>query len=214
MAAGLLRYLPLTIQGPINASRPVLVLVGAMVVFGERLNLLQWCGILLGFASLFFISRIGAAEGFSLRGSRWLWMSVGATALGAVSALYDKYLLGLYRPLEVQAWYSLYQCIIMCPAILLMRRCAPRAAGVGSRFEWRWSIPCISLFLTGADIAYFYSLSLPGAMISVVSMIRRGSVLVSFLYGVFILRESHVRAKTIDLLVLLCSLALLVAGSR
>ena len=66
-----IKHLPLTIQGPINASRPVLVLVGAMVVFGERLNLLQWCGILLGFASLFFISRIGAAEGFSLRGSRW-----------------------------------------------------------------------------------------------------------------------------------------------
>ena len=209
-----IKHLPLTIQGPINASRPVLVLVGAMVVFGERLNLLQWCGILLGFASLFFISRIGAAEGFSLRGPRWLWMSVGATALGAVSALYDKYLLGLYRPLEVQAWYSLYQCIIMCTAILLMRRFSPRAAGAGSRFEWRWSIPCISLFLTGADIAYFYSLSLPGAMISVVSMIRRGSVLVSFLYGVFILRESHARAKAIDLLVLLCSLALLVAGSR
>lgn len=208
-----IKHLPLTIQGPVNASRPVLVLVGAMVVFGERLNALQWAGILAGFASLYFISRIGAAEGFSLRGSRWLWMAVGATVLGAVSALYDKYLLQLYRPLDVQAWYSLYQCVIMCTAILVMRRVAPRAAGVGSRFEWRWSIPCISLFLTAADIAYFYSLSQPESMISVVSMIRRGSVLVSFCYGVFVLREKHVRAKAVDLLILLCSLALLVAGS-
>ena len=74
-------------------------------------------------------------------------------------------------------------------------------------------LPCISLFLTAADIAYFYSLSQPGAMISVVSMIRRGSVLVSFCYGVVVLRESHVRAKAADLLVLLLSLGLLVAGS-
>lgn len=202
-----------TLFGTILMS-PVLVLVGALVVFGERLNALQWAGILLGFASLFLISRIGAAEGFSLRGSRWLWMAVGATMLGAVSALYDKYLLGMYRPLEVQAWYSLYQCAIMSAVILLMRRFAPHAAGAASKFSWRWSIPCISLFLTAADIAYFYSLSQPGAMISVVSMIRRGSVLVSFCYGVVVLRESHVRAKAADLLVLLLSLGLLVAGSH
>ena len=34
-----LKHLPLTIVGPINATRPVLVLVGAMLFFGERLNI-------------------------------------------------------------------------------------------------------------------------------------------------------------------------------
>ena len=102
-----IKHLPLTIQGPINASRPVLVLVGALLIFGERLNALQWCGILLGFTSLFLISRIGAKEGHSVRHDCWLWFAIGATALGAVSALYDKYLLQFYKPLEVQAWYSL-----------------------------------------------------------------------------------------------------------
>lgn len=209
-----IKHLPLTIQGPVNATRPVLVLVGALLVFGERLNALQWAGVLLGFVSLFLISRIGASEGFSLRGSRWLWMSIGATVLGAVSALYDKYLLTRFAPLEVQAWYTLYQCLIMTAVILLMRRFAPAAAGAGAPFVWRWSIPCISLFLTGADLCYFYALSQPGAMISIVSMIRRGSVIVSFLYGVVVLREQHIRAKAADLAVLLVSLALLVLGSR
>ena len=59
-----IKHLPLTVQGPINASRPVIVLVGALLIFGERLNWVQWIGILLGFASLFFISRLGAKEGF------------------------------------------------------------------------------------------------------------------------------------------------------
>ena len=208
-----IKHLPLTIQGPINASRPVIVLVGALVIFGERLNAVQWVGIIIGFASLYFISRIGSREGFSLKHSRWLWMAIGATLLGAVSALYDKYLLRFYRPLEVQAWYSLYQCIIMTTTILVMRHLSPKAAGVSSRFQWRWAIPCISLFLTVADIAYFYSLSLDGSMISVVSMIRRGSVLVSFLYGVVILHERNVKAKLIDLALLFVSLALLVIGS-
>lgn len=206
-----IKHLPLTIQGPVNASRPVMVLVGAVLIFGESLNWLQWSGILLGFASLYLISRIGAGEGFSLKHSRWLWMAIGAAVAGAVSALYDKYLLQFYRPLEVQAWYSLYQCIIMSATILIIMKSLPRVSAV--RFTWRWTIPLISLFLTVADVAYFYALSLDGSMISVVSMIRRGSVIVPFLFGVIVLRERNVRAKAIDLAILLLSLALLVVGS-
>lgn len=205
-----IKHLPLTIQGPINASRPVMVLVGALVIFGEQLNPLQWTGIALGFLSLFLISRIGAKEGLSLRHSKWIWMSIGATVLGAVSALYDKYLLRLYQPTEVQGWYSLYQCVIMVTTILIIRNISKSSGG---RFTWRWSIPFIALFLTVADLAYFYSLSLPGSMIAVVSMIRRGSVLVSFIYGVMVLHEKNIRAKALDLTILLISLALLVAGS-
>lgn len=208
-----IKHLPLTIQGPINASRPVMVLVGAVLIFSERLNAVQWAGILLGFASLFFISRIGAKEGFSLRRSRWLLFSIGAAVLGAVSALYDKYLLRQYEPLDVQSWYALYQCVIMGAAILILRRLASRA-GASVKFSWRWTILFISIFLTTADLAYFYSLSLPGSMISVVSMIRRGSVIVPFMYGVFALHERNVKAKLIDLGVLLLSLVLLVVGSR
>lgn len=208
-----IKHLPLTIQGPINASRPVMVLVGAVLIFGEILNLIQWCGIVLGFCSLFLISRIGAKEGFSFRHSRWLGMSIGAAILGAVSALYDKYLLRFYDPLDVQAWYSLYQCVIMTAAIVCLRSLCPRQAGVATKFSWRWTIPLISGFLTIADLAYFYALSIEGSMISIISMIRRGSVVVPFLYGVLMLHERNVRAKSIDLAILLVSLGLLVIGS-
>lgn len=206
-----IKHLPLTIAGPVNASRPVMVLIGALVIFGERLNSLQWCGILLGFASLFLISRVGAREGFALRESRWLWFSFGAAVMGAVSALYDKFLLKRFEPLEVQAWYSFYQMIIMCATVIILSRTGLMAHS--TPFRWRWSIPLISLFLTTADIAYFYALSDPDSMISIVSMIRRGSVLVSFFYGVFALHEKHIRAKLADLFILIASLALLVLGS-
>lgn len=207
-----IKHLPLTIQGPINASRPVLVLLGALLIFGERLNGLQWCGMLLGFASLLFISRIGAKEGFSFKASIWLWMSIGATMLGAVSALYDKFLMGMFQPLQVQAWYSFYQMLMMGVVVLLLRRFAP--AHSGGKFKWRWSILGISIFLTVADLAYFYCLSIPGAMISIVSMTRRGSVIIPFLYGVLVLKEKNVKAKAIDLSILFLSLVLLVLGSR
>ena len=207
-----IKHLPLTIQGPINASRPVMVLLGALLIFGERLNWMQWAGMIIGFSSLFLISRIGAKEGFSLKRSLWLWMSIGATVLGAVSALYDKYLLGLYRPFEVQAWYTLYQFIIMSAIVWCLRRFSARQAS--APFHWRWSIIGIPLFLTIADLAYFYSLSYSDSMISITSMIRRGSVIIPFLYGVLVLRERNVKAKAVDLAILFISLALLVIGSR
>lgn len=206
-----IKHLPLTVQGPINASRPVIVLVGALLIFGERLNWIQWLGITLGFASLFFISRIGAKEGFSIKHSKWIWMSIGATFLGAVSALYDKYLLKSFSPIEVQGWYSLYQCFIMVITISIIKG---NKKQIGDKFVWRWTIPCIALFLTVADMAYFYSLSLDGSMVAIVSMIRRGSVIVSFLYGVIALHEKNIKPKLIDLSILLVSLALLVIGSQ
>lgn len=204
-----IKHLPLTIAGPVNASRPVLVLVGALIIFGERLNLWQWAGVVLGFWSLFFISRVGGKEGFSLKHSRWVWMAIGATALGAVSALYDKYLLTRFEPLEVQAWYSLYQLVIMGVTLFVIMK----ATRVTVPLRWRWTIPFISVFLTVADIAYFYSLSLEGSMIAVVSMIRRGSVIVSFFYGVIALHEKNIRLKLIDLTLLLIGLTFLVIGS-
>lgn len=205
-----IKHLPLTIAGPINASRPVIVLVGALIIFGEVLNWMQWVGILLGFWSLFFISRLGSREGLSFKHNRWLWMAIGATFMGAVSALYDKYLLKQFEPLEVQAWYSLYQLVIMGFTIGIIIKVRHES----TRFTWRWTIPCISLFLTIADIAYFYSLSLEGSMIAVVSMIRRGSVIVSFFYGVIALHEKNIRLKLIDLTLLLIGLTFLVLGSR
>ena len=176
---------------------------------GERLNAWQWAGVLLGFWSLFFISRVGGREGFSLRTSRWVWMAIGATSLGAVSALYDKYLMTRFEPLEVQAWYSLYQLVIMGISLAVIMKIHPSATPL----RWKWTIPFIAIFLTVADLAYFYSLSLPGSMIAVVSMIRRGSVIVSFFYGFLALHEQNIRLKLIDLTILLIGLTFLVIGS-
>ena len=205
-----IKHLPLTITGPINATRPILVLVGALLIFGETLNALQWCGILLGFTSLYLVSRIGRKEGHSIVHDRWLWMSIGAMVMGAVSGLYDKWLLRSYEPLQVQAWYSLYQLIIMGITVLLLKR----AGHDRTPFRWKWTIPCIAVFLTIADMAYFYALSYDDSMISVVSMIRRGSVIVSFLFGIIVLHEKNLRLKLIDLSVLLVGLVLLVLGSK
>ena len=213
-----MKHLPLTIVGPINATRPVWVLVGALLVFGERLNGWQWVGVALAVASFLMLSRSGKKEGIDFRHDHWIYMVVGAALLGAVSGLYDKYLMapvseggvGLDRML-VQSWYNLYQCGMMLLMLLLLWW--PRHKET-TPFHWSWSIVGVSLFLSTADFLYFYSLSLPSAMISIVSMVRRGSVVVSFLFGALFFHEKNLRAKALDLALVLLGMLCLYIGSK
>lgn len=213
-----MKHLPLTIVGPINATRPVMVLIGALLVFGERLNMWQWTGVLLAVVSFFMLSRSGKKEGIDFKHNRWIYMIVGAAALGAVSGLYDKYLMapvheggvGLDRML-VQSWYNIYQCGMMLLTLLLLWW--PKRKQI-TPFHWAWSIIGVSVFLSIADFLYFYSLSLPDAMISIVSMVRRGSVIVSFLFGAWIFREKNLKAKAFDLTLVLLGMLFLYIGSH
>ena len=111
----------------------------------------------------------------------------------------------------VQGWYNLYQALMMSVVILLLWLPKRRQS---TPFVWRWSIVLISVFLTAADMAYFYALSCPGAMIAVVSMVRRGSVIVSFLFGAMMFKEKNLRSKAIDLIFVLIGMACLFIGSR
>ena len=212
-----IKHLPLTIVGHINATRPVMVLVGALLVFGEKLNVWQWLGVLLAIISFFMLSRSGRKEGIDFKHDKWIYFVVLSAVLGAVSGLYDKYLIaasqdggvGLDRML-VQSWYNIYQCGMMLAVLFVLwwplrKHTTP--------FHWHWSIIFISVFLSTADFLYFYSLSLPGAMISIVSMVRRGSVVVSFLFGALFFHERNLRSKAIDLALVLLGMICLYIGS-
>ena len=213
-----IKHLPITFIGPINATRPVMVLLGAMLIFGERLNLYQWIGVLLAIFSFFLLSRSGKKEGINFSHNIWIYAIVGAAVLGAVSGLYDKYLMapvtqggiGLDK-MAVQSWYNLYQCLMM--GVMLGLLWWPKRKST-TPFQWRWAIIFIPIFLSAADFVYFYALSLDDAMISIVSMIRRGSVIVTFLFGALVVKEKNIKSKAFDLLLILIGMVFLYLGSR
>lgn len=206
-----MKHLPLTIVGPINATRPVMTLVGAMLIFGERLNLYQWIGVFMAVISFFMLSRSGKKEGIDFKHDRWIWFVVLAAVLGAVSGLYDKYLMGRFNNMQVQAWYNIYQ-LFMMGGVLMFLWWPKRKTS--TPFRWDWCIIQISVFLSAADFVYFYALSMEDSMISIVSMVRRGSVVVSFLFGAMMFHEKNLRSKAIDLLLVLIGMFFLYLGSR
>ncbi|MCD8301422.1 MAG: DMT family transporter [Prevotellaceae bacterium] len=212
-----MKHLPLTLVGPINATRPVMVLLGALLVFGERLNVYQWIGVIFAVVSFFLLGRSGKKEGIYFSHNKWVTCVVLAALLGAVSALYDKFLMapvenggvGMDR-MTVQSYYNFYQCAIM--GVILLILWMPKRKE-STPFHWDWCIPLISIFLSAADFVYFYALSLDGAMVSIVSMVRRSSVIVSFLVGAFLFREKNLASKAFDLAMVLIGMVFLFIGS-
>ena len=206
-----IKHLPLTIVGPVNATRPVVVLMGAMLLFGERLNLWQWGGVLLTLVSLYLLSLAGRRESIDFKSNRYVWSLFMAMLLGAASGLYDKFLISScsLSPLFVQSWFGLYQLAMMTLIALFVW--FPRRGE--ESFVWRWSIPLISIFVSCADFCYYHALDADGSMIAIVSMIRRSSVVVTFICGALLFGEHNLKAKAVDMILILVGMVLLAIGS-
>ncbi len=182
-----LKHLPLTIAGPIRSTAPLWTILLAVLVLGESPGLWQWIGIAIILISFYGFSLLGRVEGIVFHRDKWFACLILATLLGAVSAIYDKYLLqslGL-RVATLQFWFSIYLAVVLFPFFLIWRL----ALKDRGRFEWRWMIPLVGIALLIADAFYFAAIASDGALISVISPIRRTSVIIGFLGGVFVLKE-------------------------
>lgn len=203
-----LKHLPLTIVAPVRATGPLWTLVGALILFGEQLNIYQWAGMVLTLFFFFRFSTVGKLEGLSFRNNKWMWFIIAGTIAGSVSALYDKHILRQVDRVAVQAWFSFYQVLLLIPVLWFVRRKRPERVP----FYWRWTIPLIGLFLVVADFLYFYAISEPESLISVISALRRSSVIIPFLFGALIFGEKNVKKKALYLGGILIGIALLLLG--
>ncbi|MBO4566651.1 MAG: DMT family transporter [Bacteroidales bacterium] len=82
-----------------------------------------------------------------------------------------------------------------------------------NHFQWDWMLVVVAVLITGADALYFFSLKEPGALLSVISVIRRASVLVTFVFGAILFKEGNLRAKGLNMLLMAAGVVLLLLGS-
>lgn len=205
-----MKQLPLSIATPIRATSPLWTIAIAVAAMGERPSMIQWIGIATVLSAFFAFSRVGRREGIHFHRSRPVAMMIAATLLGAASSIYDKYLLQQLAipPTTVQAWFSIYLVPVMLP-LAIRWYWFDRAA---KPFAWRWSIPLIAIFLLAADFVYFTAVADPDALISVISPIRRASVVVAFAFGIVRLGELHWRAKSVCIAGILVGVIFLANG--
>lgn len=205
-----IKHLPLTITSPIRSTAPLWTLLGALGLYGEELSPLQWLGLGMSFAFFYMFTLTGKKEGFGLRTNKWLWFIIGGTLLGSVSALYDKFLVSRFDKMEIQAWFSVYQVVVLSPILLFLWYPRRKAS---TPFTWRNNIPFIALFLVLADFAYLWALSIPGALISLISTIRRSNVIVSFGAGVLLFKERNTKTRSVYLVGILAGIVIMYFGT-
>jgi len=207
-----LKYLPLSVATPIRATSPLWTILLAVAVMNERPAAIQWAGIALVLAAFFALSRVGAKEGIYFHRDRGVTLMIVATLLGSLCALFDKYLLQVVKisPMAVQAWFSIYLVPVMLPlAIRWFNR-----ERVETPFQRRWSIPMIAILLLIADYVYFRAVAEPDALISVISPLRRTSVIIPFAFGLIRLKEKNWSIKTPCIVLILLGVYLLSIGSN
>lgn len=220
------KYLPLSVVSPMQATRPMWTLVGAMLIFGERLNGWQWAGVVCALGSIFLFSLTAKAhpstsdktppKGSNTTRKYYLCLLL-AILIGAGSGLYDKYMMRHYDHNAVQVYYTVYQSPMML-VIWLCNRWKTRRASEATPLPLlnrRLLLPvaCISLFLVLSDYVYMLALSDPSSMIAVVSTIRRGGTIIPFLYGILILKEPNAGKKIACLTGIVIGLLCLALGS-
>lgn len=202
-----LRTLPITIATPIRASAPAIVFVAAFFLYGEKPTPVQGLGMLLVFAGYWAFSRAGKVEGIDFLRSRAVWLAVGGMCMSALSGLWDKFILQRCAiPVEtVQFWFQIG--LIAVYSVLLAGARILRLDHV--RFEWRWSIPAAGILLVAADWLYFHGLAIPDVQISVGSLMRRFSVVITFALGAVFFNERNLKRKGAALVAILAGVILL-----
>ena len=205
-----LKHLPLTTASTMKASRPMFVVIFSIILFGERLNLLQWLGVVLVIGALYFLGRSSRKEGIRFsrsKGVAWMCLSIIS---GSASALYDKFIPKTLEPLFVQSWANVYITAVL--ALVMLVKYLHDKESIG-RFKPDWTLLVIAVLITAADALYFFAVKQDGALLSVISMIRRSSVIITFLGGALLFREHNIRDKALDLGIMLAGLALLLFAS-
>lgn len=202
-----LRTLPITIATPIRASAPALVFIVAFFLYGEVPTMVQAVGMLAVFGGYFAFSWAGRHEGIDFFRNRAVWCAIVGACLSALSAVWDKYVFQVAAaPVETVQFFFQVGLVLVYALVLAGQRILrlPHAS-----FVFRRSIPAVGILLALADWLYFRGLAVPDAPISIGSLLRRFSVVITFVLGARFFHETNLRRKTMALTILVLGVILL-----
>lgn len=195
-----LKTLPITSAAPIRATGPFWTFLGAVFLFSEISGAWQAVGMALVLSGCVFFSVVSRGDRAG-GGVKAVALAFAGTVLGSCSALYDKHLLqGAALPPFVVLWWFLGGMTVMYAVVAAFRR---------DGFTWRWTMPLTGILLAVTDACYFTAIAVPDARISVLSLIRRASIVLTFFIGGAVFRERDLRRKAFALAAILAGVVLL-----
>lgn len=193
-----LKHLPITIVAPIRSAGPFFTFIGAIIIYKESPNFLQWIGFFVIILSVLLYSKIGKKEGIIFKRNKWIFAIIGATFLGALSGLYDKFLVQTLalNPQTLQFWFCFYTILILLLILSITWFPYPEKR---KAFKFRWTIIGVGILLQTADYFYFTALQDPDALIMLLSAIKRSQLIIAVVVGGLLFKEQNKRKKLVPL---------------
>ena len=208
-----LKHLPISVVSPVQATRPMWTLLGALFLFHEYLNSWQWAGVIIAIGTVFVFSFRNKNQIKNNKVDAVYYVCLAlAVLIGACSGLYDKYLMRRYDHNAVQVYYTFYQALMMIVVWLVMHRKELRKRLL-PLIHWTPAVFLISVFLVVSDNVYMLALRDPDSLIAVVSTIRRGGTVLGFAYGLIWLKEKDPLHKILCMIGICAGLLCLAIGS-
>jgi bacterial/archaeal transporter family protein len=204
------KHLPVTLLAPLNASGPVWTMLGAILIYGERMNALQWTGVAVSMGFYYALSFGGNVKTALNSDRKWIFFAFLSILFNSISALLDKYLVLQYDRIAMQAWFSVYTALIFLVIVMIIWYPSYKKT---TSFSWRWSAILIGVFLVAADYFYFKALSYEGSLVSILIIVRRASAVIVFTAGALYFKETSLRKRGIVLAGMLAGVGLVVLGS-
>lgn len=206
-----LAHLPLSIATTIRALAPVFTIFLAVTLMGERPFAMQWAGVAVCLCSYVALSLAGRKEMGHFFSNGWVICMVLGTMLAACSGAYDKFILQRmdFEPTTVQVWFSIYMLLwqfAVCAVTWYPKR------KTTTPFKFRWTFLLVAVLLTVADRCYFLAVSDPDALISLITVFRRSSVLIGFVAGLVLFKERKSPLKWAALFGIITGLCMIALG--
>jgi drug/metabolite transporter (DMT)-like permease len=190
-----LKNLPISTVEPLKNLSPIFLLIFSFFLLGEAPSWMQFVGIIV----LIFGAYALELEGFhnflsplKLFKSKYFLFIVLNLVGVSISAVMDKVILKSVNVYTMMFWYFFLTTIFYGATIIYKKDHSDIKGSI--KDAWMWIVLTAVLLFAG-DFVYFYALTIPGVLVSLVIPIRRLSTVIATFVGGKVFHEKHVWYK-------------------
>lgn len=197
------QVLPITISSGIRSSGPLFVFIGSLILLGSVPSHLQLIGLAMGLVSLLIYSWPTETVLEQKTRPAFVMLMLLAVVLAAASLVIDKYLISEHgmnsRSIQfLTDVYRMFFAVIVFTMVFRIRLTLNDLLAP--------SIILAGLLMSFGELIYFFGVEEEASVISVLSLLRKFSLVVTFAFGFFYFREVGLMRKSIGLSLLVASL--------
>lgn len=215
-----LKKLPVSLYGVLDLSRVLFSTLMGVVILQETLGILQTFGIILvsfGLLSLKFklpfVKKIfkedsdgndenNSAQNKERISAKYLILALISCFFNSVSGLMDKILMKDISSSQLQFWYMLFLVIFYLIYILVKKEKITLSV---FKNGWIW---LLAIMFVIADKALFVANGMPESKVTVMTMLKQSSCLITILGGRLVFKEKNITYKLVCALIILTGIFL------